>query len=167
MADFDNEPDDQDRAEVLDETNLTEDGGNIANFDDIADVYDATAAADDSDIDDLDPERDEADFDAAEFDALSDGGDLTEERDDAGLRAAPEDRSFAANEDLVTTEDERSRNYEASGGTGDKSDKTGVAADPGEDAPDEKDPHVDRQLDKGLKETFPASDPVSINPGAD
>ena len=29
------------------------------------------------------------------------------------------------------------------------------------------DPHVDRQLDKGLKETFPASDPVSINPGAD
>jgi hypothetical protein len=29
------------------------------------------------------------------------------------------------------------------------------------------DPHVDKQLDKGLKETFPASDPVSINPGAD
>ncbi len=144
MADFDNEPDDQDRAEVLDETHLTEDGGNIANFDDISDVYDATAAADDADIDDLDPER-----------------------DDAGLRAASEDRSFAADEDRVTTEDERSRNYEASGGTGDKADKTGVEADPGEDAADEKDPHVDRQLDKALKETFPASDPVSINPGAD
>lgn len=163
MAEFDNEPDDQDRAEVLDETNLTEDGGNIANFDEISDVYDATAAADDSDIDDLDPERDEAEFDAAEFD----DGDLTEDRDDAGLRTSPEDRSFAADEDRVTTEDERSRNYEASGGTGDESDKTGISSDPGEDAPDEKDPHVDRQLDKGLKETFPASDPVSINPGAD
>jgi hypothetical protein len=33
--------------------------------------------------------------------------------------------------------------------------------------PDEADPHVDKQLDHGLKETFPASDPVSINPGAD
>lgn len=32
---------------------------------------------------------------------------------------------------------------------------------------DNADPHTDRQLDKGLKETFPASDPVSINPGAD
>ena len=26
---------------------------------------------------------------------------------------------------------------------------------------------TDRELDHGLKETFPASDPVSINPGAD
>lgn len=26
---------------------------------------------------------------------------------------------------------------------------------------------TDQQLDHGLKETFPASDPVSINPGAD
>ena len=26
---------------------------------------------------------------------------------------------------------------------------------------------TERQLDHGLKETFPASDPVSINPGAD
>lgn len=39
--------------------------------------------------------------------------------------------------------------------------------DPASKVDDEKDPHVDRQLDKGLKETFPASDPVSINPGAD
>lgn len=36
-----------------------------------------------------------------------------------------------------------------------------------EDVPDESDPHVEKQLDHGLKETFPASDPVSINPGAD
>lgn len=29
------------------------------------------------------------------------------------------------------------------------------------------DPHTDDNLDKGLDETFPASDPVSISPGAD
>jgi hypothetical protein len=29
------------------------------------------------------------------------------------------------------------------------------------------DPHTDENLDKGLDETFPASDPVSISPGAD
>ncbi len=27
--------------------------------------------------------------------------------------------------------------------------------------------HVEKQLDHGLDETFPASDPVSINPGSD
>ncbi len=39
--------------------------------------------------------------------------------------------------------------------------------DPSEKIGQDADPHVDHQLDKGLKETFPASDPVSINPGAD
>jgi len=38
---------------------------------------------------------------------------------------------------------------------------------PEENVADDADKHTDRQLDKGLKETFPASDPVSINPGAD
>jgi hypothetical protein len=33
--------------------------------------------------------------------------------------------------------------------------------------PDERDPHVEENLDRGLEETFPASDPVSISPGAD
>jgi hypothetical protein len=32
---------------------------------------------------------------------------------------------------------------------------------------DNRDPHTERNLDKGLEETFPASDPVSISPGAD
>jgi hypothetical protein len=35
--------------------------------------------------------------------------------------------------------------------------KTGTAVDP----------HTDENLDEGLDETFPASDPVSISPGAD
>jgi hypothetical protein len=32
---------------------------------------------------------------------------------------------------------------------------------------DASDPHTEANLDKGLEETFPASDPVSIHPGAD
>ncbi|HKT54436.1 MAG TPA: hypothetical protein VJP88_08285 [Caulobacteraceae bacterium] len=32
---------------------------------------------------------------------------------------------------------------------------------------DERDPHVEENLDHGVEETFPASDPVSISPGAD
>jgi len=51
----------------------------------------------------------------------------------------------------------------------DKRDQTaakGSASHP-DDLPDEADPHTEKQLDHGLKETFPASDPVSINPGAD
>ena len=32
---------------------------------------------------------------------------------------------------------------------------------------DERDPKTEKKLDKGLEETFPASDPVSISPGAD
>lgn len=35
-----------------------------------------------------------------------------------------------------------------------------------EDLPEER-REKERELDHGLKETFPASDPVSINPGAD
>ena len=34
-------------------------------------------------------------------------------------------------------------------------------------AGDGTDPHTEENLDKGLEETFPASDPVSISPGAD
>ena len=36
-----------------------------------------------------------------------------------------------------------------------------------EDVKDDRDPHTEKNLDKGLEETFPASDPVSISPGAD
>ena len=32
---------------------------------------------------------------------------------------------------------------------------------------DERDAHTEKNLDDGLEETFPASDPVSISPGAD
>jgi hypothetical protein len=38
---------------------------------------------------------------------------------------------------------------------------------PAHQAGDASDAHTERQLDSGLDETFPASDPVSISPGAD
>ncbi|HEX4181942.1 MAG TPA: primosomal protein [Caulobacteraceae bacterium] len=42
------ELEDQDQAEVLDETNLTRDGEDIANFDEILDVFDVTEAIGDA-----------------------------------------------------------------------------------------------------------------------
>ncbi len=44
--------------------------------------------------------------------------------------------------------------------------KAGGGAGP-EHVRDESDAHTEENLDKGLEETFPASDPVSISPGAD
>lgn len=41
---------------------------------------------------------------------------------------------------------------------------SGKSAD---DVEDNRDHRTEKALDKGLKETFPASDPVSISPGAD
>lgn len=75
------ERDDQDGAEVLDETNLTEDGGDIANFDEIDDVYDATQA--DGDEDEDEDEEFDDDLDDEDFDDIAD--DLGGERDDEGL----------------------------------------------------------------------------------
>ena len=42
----------------------------------------------------------------------------------------------------------------------------GTGATP-EDVEDKRDPHTEKNLDDGVEETFPASDPVSISPGAD
>jgi hypothetical protein len=138
----------QDRAEVLDETNLTEDGEDIANFDEIDDVYDVTTAEDDDDLDDEDE-----DFDDDDVDELDD--EIEGQRDDEGLDIARE--PLAA--DGVRT-----------GGVPTDADKPADmerGPDPLADVDEDSDPHTNRQLDKGLKETFPASDPVSINPGAD
>jgi hypothetical protein len=38
---------------------------------------------------------------------------------------------------------------------------------PCEAADDQRDPAVERQIDKSLKQSFPASDPAPVNPGAD
>jgi hypothetical protein len=38
---------------------------------------------------------------------------------------------------------------------------------PAHEAGAARDPHIEENLDKSLDETFPASDPLSISPGAD
>lgn len=147
-ATYDVEYDAQDRAEVLDETNLTEDGEDLANFDEIEDVFDATSAEDDDDLDE-DEEDDDEDLDPEAVD-----DELRAARDDEGLDRDLETLSLSEEDDGGVANDDTPEALEG----GDE---------PAEDVEDDADPHVDRQLDKGLKETFPASDPVSINPGAD
>jgi len=95
MSDIDSDA--QDRAEVLDETNLTEDGEEIANFDEIDDVLDLTTADgdadedafDEDDVDDDDLEDDDGDFrvvaeEDVDLDDLAE--DLNAEGDSAGPR---------------------------------------------------------------------------------
>lgn len=168
-------PDDfhgQDTAETLDETNLTEDGESIANFDGLREVRDFTAASDDDDLDGDDGELDEADF---EDDAV-DADRLEAARDDEGLRRALRPANDVDTDDDQPEDFQASTEMNASGDPGEGGDEptTPVEVPDGqtpdhtpEEQPMEADEHVDKQLDKGLKETFPASDPVSINPGAD
>ncbi|HRD45041.1 MAG TPA: primosomal protein [Caulobacter sp.] len=131
----------QDRAEILDETHLVEDGDDIANFDAAPDVYDATRAEDDDDLDDVDSE-----------DGAFDDDDVAEINDD--LDAARDDEGRDIERQPLTADADKPSDHEPS-------------AHPEETVAPNADPHIDKQLDKGLKETFPASDPVSINPGAD
>lgn len=142
----------QDRAEVLDETNLVEDGVERATFDEIEDVYDVTAAADDDDDDTFEGEDDDVEFDDADVDEIDD--EIDAQRDDEGLDIEREPLAAGSvRMGGVPTDSEQPSDLE--GGSSP------------EDVDDERDPHTERNLDKGLKETFPASDPVSINPGAD
>jgi len=86
--------DDQDGAEVLDETNLTEDGDDIANFDDIDDVYDITQAEGDED----EEEDEDVDIvDESELDAVED--ELGSGRDDEGLDVEREPLDPVAGDD--------------------------------------------------------------------
>src|ERR1700712_5269280 len=79
----------QDTAEVLDETNLTEDGEDLANFDEIADVYDVTTALGDS-RDVVASDEDEFDETALDDEDTEDDEDVDDAlRDD--LESEPED----------------------------------------------------------------------------
>lgn len=162
------EMDAQDRAEVLDETNLTDDGEDIANFDEIDDVYDVTAAAGDDDTDE--DEFDDDDYDEDEELEAAAEEDYADDRDDEGQDIEREPLAASADEeDDMNLDDVNdvptsggARRFESDHLSDEQLKTLGY-----DDQPEESDPHVDRQLDKGLKETFPASDPVSINPGAD
>jgi len=149
----------QDRAETLDETNLTEDGEDIANFDDIPDVYDATTADGDNDdgedIEDLG--MDDDDFD--DVDQLTENS----ERDDEGMDIDLEPLAAhnRTSDNPETNMSEQPRSFEPASPKPEE-----VADNDAPKAPPSK-LSTDKQLDHGLKETFPASDPVSINPGSD
>jgi hypothetical protein len=104
--------DPQDVAEVLDETNLTEDGQDIANFDDIEDVYDVTQADDDA----AEDEDDDYDIlDESELDDIDD--ELEAGPDDEGLDVEREPLDPVggglSDEDLVSSHDEEPSDYES------------------------------------------------------
>ncbi|MBI1683040.1 primosomal protein [Caulobacter hibisci] len=102
----------QDVAEVLDETNLTEDGGDIANFDEIEDVFDVTQA----EGDDAEDEDEDVDIlDESELIELED--ELEGGRDDEGLDVEREPLDPVggglSDEDLVSDDDEEPSDYES------------------------------------------------------
>ncbi|PVM83117.1 primosomal protein [Caulobacter radicis] len=107
-----NDYDPQDVAEVLDETNLTDDGQDIANFDEIDDVYDVTQADDDA-AEDEDDDYDT--LDEAELDAIDD--ELEAGRDDEGLDVEREPLDPVggglSDEDVISTDDEEPSDYES------------------------------------------------------
>jgi len=99
----------EDIAEVVDETNLTEDGDDIANFDDMPRVLDVTSTIDDADEGDGDDDPELFDEDET-FDGEETAGD---ESPRTRLEDRPEDAAGAAEDyedeppvdELVTTED--------------------------------------------------------------
>ena len=147
--------DDQDLAEIFDETNLTEDGVDIAHPDMAPNLFDVTSEDEDSDEDSDNGE--DFDPDSASDDEL----DRMLERDDG----IGDDEPVGPNDaDRVTTEDEESADYEST--TLADEDLTELSYAPHQTR-DSARPKVDRRLDVGLEDTFPASDPLAVNPGAD
>ena len=151
----------QDQAEVFDEENITPDGRDIATSDMEPDVFDATSVPEDADEalepeDDWDPDAaDEAEFEEVVFSEEDLDQPRTFARDAADLviDETDEDDAPAPREEAETAPME----------SGDLADDDIEALDyaRGEDAPDAD---TDGRLDEALEETFPASDPVSINP---
>jgi hypothetical protein len=151
----DYEPDEQDQAEVFDEENITEDGRDIAASDMQRDVYDLTSAPEDAN-EALAP-QDDFDPDAADEAELEEIVMADEDLD--------EPRSFGRdNADLVRGDDLGSAQMESEDLASEAMEALDEADD---DAAVRSKSQVDRELDSGLEETFPASDPVSINPGSD
>lgn len=109
----DTDYDAQDSAEALDETNLTEDGEDIANFDELDDVLDVTQAEGDADEDEDDTDHLLDDEDLDEIDDELEGG-----RDDEGLDIEREPLSAIAGDDVdpedsVSDEDDSAADFES------------------------------------------------------
>jgi len=146
----------QDVAETFDETNITPDGDDIATSDMQRDVFDFTAVPEDADLDDALAPQDDFDPDAmdeAEYEEVV----MAEEDLD-------EPRSFRGDDaDRVGDDDLQPQDLEPEALADE--DLAALGYDDPRRPPDH-DPQVEARLDEGLEETFPASDPVSINPGS-
>lgn len=162
--DLDYDPDDQDQAEAFDSDNLlSDDSDEMPTSDMQRDLLDVTSAVGDAndfqaeDADDFDPDA----VDEEEFEMLveeDDGIDSsrTLPRDDADLVMSDADDTPAGSEgpmdDVV---DDYADDDEADG----EESEAEARGDPTQP--------TERALDEGVEETFPASDPVSVSPGAD
>ena len=140
MADVDDDADSQDLAEVFDETNITEDGFDIADPDMARDVYDVTTAEDDEDEDQ--PE-DQDDFDPDQLDEAEREQMLEEDDGVDTPRVLPPDEADLVLAGGPTPEDDAIRDESESAGTPDKA-------------------ILDERLDEALEATFPASDPFDV-----
>jgi hypothetical protein len=151
----DDEVEGQDLAEVFDEENITEDGYDIVASDMQRSLFDATSVDEDANEalepdDDFDPD----DADEAELEEIV----MADEDLD-------EPRSFVRDDaDLVADEDLQPADLEADSLRDDDLDALGYD---GAEAAARSRQAGEEALDRDLAATFPASDPVSINPGAD
>ncbi len=102
----------EDIAEVVDETNLTEDGDDIANFDDMPRVLDVTSTIDDADEGDGDDDPELFDEDERFDDEETAGDDSPrtglEDRPDSAVSYADDEERPV--DELVTTEDRSKSN---------------------------------------------------------
>ncbi|MEI9963599.1 MAG: hypothetical protein WDM92_01695 [Caulobacteraceae bacterium] len=177
---------DQDVAEVLDETHLNEDADEFATFEDVPDVLDVTQAIGDAEDDEA---VDEADFDPEAFDedALedvddADGGpldDLEDEAEDDNLEddlddPDDEDAIAAAEPDEVelvdvadvdpgtNPRDDEPDKYESTRELSDADLQELGYQDPAhhpDEEPNRVTPHQDALLDEAVEETFPGLRP--------
>ena len=167
--------DEQDQAEVFDETNLDDDA-EFVTLEEMPDVYDVTSALGDSrdisalNADELDPAT--LDDEDLEDDDLDDE-DVDGEDGVDGLELDEVDLEDVADVDTATDpDDEDEADYEAEDLSDDDLEDLGYRDGPPakgrstggkpEDVPEEVHPHQDELLDEGVEETFPASDPVSV-----
>jgi hypothetical protein len=144
----DGDYDDQSLAETFDEENITPDGRDIATSDMQRDVFDATSVDEDA-TEALEP-QDDFDPDTADEAELEEIVLADEDLD--------EPRSFGRDDaDLIADDDARPADFEPEGLADDELEALAYEGDAaGQD-------DIDAALDEGLKETFPASDPVSIS----
>ena len=96
------------------------------------------------------------------------GGKIQGEGDyEAGRRFQEAERSFVEKGRVEEKAREAEEALEGPGGAELEAARRRSAAGDPRRMDNEADPHTEENLDSGLEETFPASDPVSISPGSD